>query len=300
MDICLNETTVLDGDADGDSTSNGYTYLWTPATGVIGSVAVEDLVVSPDTSTWYYVTATSSWGCESPADSVLVQVLPTPVAEAGPDLQICEGQEVMLQGSYGYTTTAPAPANQVYITWTPPDSLSSITIATPIANPTQSMYYYMHVRYNLCETMDSVLVTVLPHLGSSADADTNTICAGDSVQLTSQGGHGSAEFQWYPPAGLSDPTIQNPKAAPGQSVTYMLVVSEGVCTDTVYVPIDVLPTPEASFISSVNQGCVPFDVSFLENGTGGVAYTFNFGDGSPVSNEPQSVSYLYPARNLSL
>ncbi|MCB9232497.1 MAG: choice-of-anchor L domain-containing protein [Bacteroidia bacterium] len=285
-DICLNEVEVLDGDASGDSTSNSYTYYWWPSTGVIGSTAVEDLTVSPDTSTWYYVQATSEWGCKSAVDSVLLQVIPTPIAEAGPDKIICEGHSVQLDGFYGYTSTAAAPANQVYITWTPPDSLSSTTIATPMAHPVVSTYYYMTVQYNLCSTMDSVLVTVMPDLGATATVDTNVICEGDSVQLLSSGGLGSAQFNWYPPTGLSDPQATNPKAAPSVSTTYMLIVSEGGCEDTVEVPIEVLPTPEASFIHSVKEGCVPFTVNFLENGSGGVAYTFNFGDGTAVSNEP--------------
>ena len=82
-EICLNETALLDATASGDPTATGYTFEWSPTTGVIGSSSLEDITVSPPSTTMYYVTAESNWGCGSAADSALVSVRPTPIAEAG-------------------------------------------------------------------------------------------------------------------------------------------------------------------------------------------------------------------------
>jgi hypothetical protein len=88
-EICLGDTAYLDAFAAGDSSAS-YTYLWSPTTG-LNDPTLENPAASPDSSTWYYLVATSSWGCDSPLDSVWVKLKPTPLAEAGPTKQICEG-----------------------------------------------------------------------------------------------------------------------------------------------------------------------------------------------------------------
>jgi gliding motility-associated-like protein len=74
-------------------------------------------------------------------------------------------------------------------------------------------------------------------------------------------------------------------ASPDSTTTYTLIVSEGGCTDVGEITIEVLPTPEASYLSSLPDGCPPHAVNFIQNTEGGVNYIWNFGDGSAVSNE---------------
>jgi gliding motility-associated-like protein len=47
----------------------------------------------------------------------------------------------------------------------------------------------------------------------------------------------------------------------------------------------VLPGPEADYVSSLPAGCAPHEVHFTNLSSGGIFYVWNFGDGSPVSNE---------------
>jgi gliding motility-associated-like protein len=68
------------------------------------------------------------------------------------------------------------------------------------------------------------------------------IDAGQSVQLSVTGGGSS--FTWTPPTWLSDPTIANPVATPGDKVTYKVVVrNDAGCSDSDYVQIKVMPFP---------------------------------------------------------
>lgn len=281
-EICLGDTTILDGIASGDTS---FTYQWWPTTGLVGDTTAEDVLASPDTTTTYYFTATTQWGCESAPDSALLTVRSTPIAEAGPNLSLCEDDSIQLQGSFFYTTTLPAPINEVFLSWNPADQMSDSTIATPTIWPDASGWYYLTVRHNVCETEDSVFVTLIPRPEGNLVGDTTVICGGDSIQLTASGGLGGATFTWLPPVGLSDPTSPTPTASPDTSTTYILLIEEGGCFDTLTYDLDVIPNPEPSYISSLTDGCVPHSVSFIQNSANALNFVWDFGDGSPVSNE---------------
>lgn len=283
-EICLGDSAHLDAFADGDSSAS-YTYLWTP-TAAMNDPTLENPSASPDSSTWYYLVATSSWGCESALDSVLVLVKPTPQAEAGPVQHICEGDSVVLQGSYYYTTTDSATVSQIYYSWTPGTTINDTTLAQPTVWPTQATMYYLAVRYNTCETYDSVLVLLNPSLGSFAEADTSTICGGDSTQFHAGGGLGNAQIQWVPSTGLSDPNSFDPMAGPSDSTTYTAYISEGGCTEEVVVQLNVIPSPDAAFANSTAEGCPPLPMSFTDLSGTATLHIWNFGDGTPVSNSP--------------
>ncbi len=292
-EICLGDTAFLDAFAAGDSSAS-YTYQWTPTTG-LDNPTLENPAASPDSSTWYYLVATSSWGCESPLDSVWVKLKPTPQAEAGPVQTICAGDSVVLQGSYYYAATDSAIPSEIWYTWIPATNINDTTLAQPTVWPTQSTMYHFAVRNNTCETYDSVLVILSPGLGSFAEADTSIICGGDSVQLHAGGGLGSAQIIWVPSNGLSDPNSFDPMAAPSDSTTYTAFISEGGCTESIVVQLNVIPPTDASFTSSEEEGCPPHAVSFTDLSGNAILHIWNFGDGSPVSNSPHPIhTYTRP------
>ncbi|MCB9231365.1 MAG: gliding motility-associated C-terminal domain-containing protein [Bacteroidia bacterium] len=282
-DACRGDSVLLDGEADGDSTSTAYQYHWIPGLG-LNANNLEDPMASPDTSTMYYLEVISSWGCHSPWDSVQVYLKPTPYAEAGENRILCFGDSTQLQGSIYYNGTDPvANPSQIWYTWSPPAGIADVHNPTSMVLPTTA-YYYLQVQYNTCFTRDSVLITVFPDLNLQAGIDTSVICSGDSVQLFASGGLGNAEFAWNPPLGLSNAGIANPKASPQTSTVYQLIIRESECADTTEIPLEVIPTPVASYVNSLPSGCAPLDVSFLETSTDAINWIWNFGDGSPVAN----------------
>lgn len=295
-EICLGETTILDAQASGDSTAT-YTFLWMDTVGVIGSNALEDIYVSPDSTTAYWVVATTNWGCESDPDTAVVYVKPTPIAEAGPNKTICGGDSVQLEGSYYYTTTDSADPSQIYYRWWPNVTIDDTTVANPTVWPDGSGWYYLTIDYNTCSWTDSVFITVIPEMVATIDADTTVICGVDSVQLYSSGGLGGASFTWSPAAGLSDPNIANPLASPDTTTTYTVVVEEGGCFDSDSITIQVIPTPTPAYVSSLPDGCVPHVVNFIQTSTDGIHYIWDFGDGTPVSNE-EFPTHLYESPGI--
>jgi gliding motility-associated-like protein len=78
-------------------------------------------------------------------------------------------------------------------------------------------------------------------------------------------------------------------ATPTASTTYTLVLTESGCTDTVEVPIEVLPMPDLALLTSYRRGCAPFTVNFMDNSADLNFRSWNFGDGSPVSNQQNPV-----------
>lgn len=283
-EMCLGEGIMLDAQAGGDSTAT-YSYFWWPDEN-ISSQTDEDPVVSPVSTTTYYVQSITNYGCESPTDSVLVTLLPTPIADAGDNVTICSGTEVQLNGSYAFTTTAPANPNDIFFTWTPGSTLSSTTILDPIANPLASGYYHLTVYTGLCSTEDSVFVTVIPEIDLQLDADTAVVCDGTPATLTATSAVTGVVYNWTPGVGLSSASGDVVVATPGTTTTYTVVGSAAGCSDTASVTIQVLPMPEMGYLSSVDRGCAPHSMSFMQATANGVAYTWNFGDGSPVSNLP--------------
>ncbi len=289
-EICLGETVQLDGTAAGDSTAS-YTFVWTPNIGFVGSNTVEDPLVNPVSTTVYYLEATSSFGCGSALDSMLVTLKSTPIAEAGLNLDICIGDSITLQSSFGYTTTLPAPIQDVFFSWTPGANMNDTTLLQPTVWPVVSTLYHFQVRHGDCATEDSAYVTVGPEVAAFAQADTTVICGNDSVQLFSAGTIGN-NFQWLPASTLDDPTSPNPMASPKGTTTYYLVIGAGACTDTAEVTVQVLPQPDAAYLSSPTTGCAPHMMSFMQASANATAFTWNFGDGSPVNNMPEP-THLY-------
>ena len=284
-EICLGDSAILNPVAGGDPTATGFSFNWSPGLGLNDSTVAYPWA-RPDTTTLYSVTATSSWGCESPPDTVLVYLLPTPLADAGSDTIICGGDSVLLQGGYYYTTTDTVddPARISWF-WAPTGFLGDSTQLQQWVNPTLSTNYTLTMLFNTCITSDEVLINVIPDLDASANADTLNICGGDSVQLHAIGGLGNPGFLWIPSGGLSDPTSQNPWAMPLDTTVYTLVLSESGCHDTVDIQVNVIPSPIADYINSTPEGCADHAVDFLFTGSGAIGFIWDFGDGSPVSNQ---------------
>jgi gliding motility-associated-like protein len=282
-DICQGDSVLLDGSAAGDPTSPFYLFEWWDATTLDDAMA-EDPMASPDSTTTYYVQATSQYGCESPIDSVLVTVNPSPIADAGLPITLCLGDSLQLNGTYSYDGTPSGGSSAVLPSWTPATNISDTAIWNPWVWPTSTMFYYLGVQENICSSHDSVLVTVMASPQISLSADTTVFCEGDSVQLTSSGGMGGAAVHWSPGIGLSDSTAGSPMASPPTTTTYTVTYSEGFCSSVDSVTLQVIPMPVMAYMSSQVTGCAPLTVSFLETSVDAIAYVWDFGDGS-ISNE---------------
>jgi len=193
------------------------------------------ITVCPTATETYYVTVTDNNGC-SDDDDVTITVNPTPVADAGQDVAICEGECTTLTATGG-----------AFYEWSTGDQMGVITVC-----PTATETYYVTVTSaDGCSDMASVTVTVnnAPIADAGADA---TIVIGTSVMLNgSASGNGPFTWLWTPAAGLSDPTIADPVANPAATTMYSLEVTDvNGCKDVD--DVEVVVTPGADITGYVN------------------------------------------------
>lgn len=198
-------------------TSNGATaFAWAPDSG-LSSSAVADPVAMPSATTTYTVTA-SQGICKDTA-SVVVTVLPAPVAVAGAADTVCPGNSVQLQGSGG-----------LQYLWSPATYLNDSTLADPmVEQPVSTVTYQLTVKgANGCSSVDTAVTTVVVAAPPIVSAGNDTaVIAGQPIQLNAVDvdGTGFTSYVWSPAEGLSDPDIADPTTVVTGDVTYTVVAT---------------------------------------------------------------------------
>ncbi len=217
------------GSATLGATSNGSSFPWSPATG-LDNPATADPQASPSDSTKYYLTATL--GVCSHTDSVMVDVKPAPVADAGRDTSICSVQSVQLNGNGSLNSSRPGSSGAAGLNyrWTPSTGLDQPASPDPnVSQPPANITYRLVVTdANGCSSVNDaqVTITVTPPPKVFAGDDT-AILIGQPIRLqaTDINHSGFDSYSWSPSTGLSNPSIANPIAIPSQSITYTVLAS---------------------------------------------------------------------------
>jgi len=300
-EICAGDSVQLSGIASGDP-SDSFSYQWSPAAG-LDDPGSANPTASPDSTQTYALLARSNFGCLSPSYEIEVHVLARPQAFAGLDNFLCRGDSISLEGSH--TMLGGAAPGPVFYSWSPSSSLNSPTISNPRVGPSESIIYTLTVSSGSCSSQDEVKIDVFDAIQVTASADTNRICAGDSVQLQVSGGTIASSYLWTPGADITNPRLKNPWVSPGTTTTYHVTVEQGTCKDRDSIEIMVNPTPGDDFFTSQDEGCAALTIAFLENAEQGTQFIWDFGDGTPLSNDPNPIhSYteagVYLARLTSI
>ncbi|MEO6539911.1 MAG: gliding motility-associated C-terminal domain-containing protein [Ferruginibacter sp.] len=232
--VVLNDTMYLDLGADsticfGSSITllpitNALTdtFKWTPAA-TLNFDTAKNPIASPTDTTKYYLTA--KWGVCTRKDSITVNVLHKPVANAGPDTTICYKTNAFLSGS------ASNLSGTVNYAWSPPDSLNTPNAANTIARMDTTRKFTLTVTDNYgCNfsVTDSMTVFMQPLLVVFAGNDTTAIL-GRPHQLQATGG---VDYVWSPTGPLDNPFIANPLATLYNDTYFHVLVTDAIgCTD---------------------------------------------------------------------
>ncbi len=280
--ICRGENTPL-------RASGGTQYTWSPNDGTLSDVNSSNPTASPLITTTYTVTVSDATGACSDSDEVTILV-DSAIADAGPDVSVCDGGSVQLQAGGGASYQ-----------WTPDDgTLSDANISNPVATPTGSQVYTVLVTSTTgaCTDSDEVLVEI-GQVIADAGPDT-TICRGQSVTLNASGGD---LYQWMPNDGtLSNINSADPVASPLSTITYSVVASDlsERCRDTAFVTITVEELTPA--ITAPQTICLGEDTDLSV--TGGASYIWTLPDGSFSSDATitvaPTISTSYPVQINSL
>lgn len=202
------DVTIEEGNSTTLTASGGGTYLWNTGE------TTESITVSPTVTTTYTVTVTQN-GC-SANDDVIVTVNTPVVANAGPDVTICDGDSTTLTASGGSS----------YL-WNTGATTASITVS-----PTSTTTYTVTVSDGITSDNDDVIVTVNPLPTANAGADV-TIDEGNSTTLTAMGGD---TYLWS-----TGETTASIIVSPTNTTTYTVTATQNGCSAADDVIVNVNP-----------------------------------------------------------
>ncbi|MEY3398401.1 MAG: hypothetical protein RL220_995, partial [Bacteroidota bacterium] len=222
LEICNGETITLNGNGEGDVYWEEY-----PDSGL-------ELNFTPSQTSTFHITAVAMNGCSN-ADSVLVVVNDLPVAYAGEDQEICNGEstQITAEGGIAYAWDNDLGEGQMHE-----------------VNPEQTTVYTVTVTSeNGCEDEDSISVTVYETPIAEISEDVS-VCFGNSTTISASGG---TEYTWD--QGLGEGAEH--EVSPEESTTYTVVVSnDDGCSDTGSIFVEVFPAVDVSLTGlSENPYC---------------------------------------------
>ena len=282
-EICAGDNTILGGNPTGPT---GSTYQWDNIS-TLDNATLANPTATPTVTTTYTVIVNDLNGCTS-SNQVAVTVNPLPIADAGPDRAICEGESTVL-GSIAL------PA--VNYNWDNASTLDNASKALPVANPTLTTTYTVTLTdLKGCTSTDQVTVNV--NLAPDVDAGSDfTICKEDTIQIGGSPTSNAigASYNWSNASTLLLNSVSNPFAFPDDTTKYYVTVTDGLgCSSVDSMIVNVNPLPDVDF--RIDASCLGDFTAFTDETSitaGGFnLWEWDFGDGFGTSNL-QNPAYQY-------
>lgn len=219
--ICQDASTTLMG-------TSGNNPTWYDQGGTICQ-GCDSINIQPAAPQYYYLQVNSDIGCTY-KDSILVSLVSLTSIDAGDFIEICDGEEIILNGK-----------GEGIATWSP--NIND-DIFTPSVSPNKTTTYVLTATKEECQLIDSVMVEVIYKAEVFAEGD--TVCYGDEGEISAYGK--AAAFSWYEDGQLAfvneSITIQ-----PSKSKNLMVIGSRTTCEDdTAFVDFIVHPKIDYNII----------------------------------------------------
>ena len=199
--------------------NNYLSYNWSqPST--LNNSSSSAPIATPSATGWYVLNATDPMaGCVY-RDSVFVQVDPAFNLSITPNTTLCAVAGLPL-------TATPSSGTGITYAWTPNNgTLSATNVQSPTATPTTTTTYSVTATTSIgCTASRQVTITVGQLLSMNVTVADDTLCQGQSTQLTATAGGASGLSYAWSGAGLNNVAIANPTASPSQTTTYTCTVT---------------------------------------------------------------------------
>lgn len=259
--VCIGDEVTLDA----SSSFNVDTYTWSGST-AITDVNAESTTMTASETTMIYLHTIDASGCED-EDSLLIEVLDLPLADAGEDILTCE----IYNGPIG-----PAdPDLSLDYEWTSSDG----TIVSTDPNPTVLLEsidgalvietYTLTVTAGASCTHSDEIDVILEGVSSINAGLNDTIFQGDAAVLSATGAGANGLYLWSPAEIVSQQNGQTISVAPNETTDfYVNAISETGCegTDTVTVVVLVRPTVHvpSAFSPNSDSNNDMFGINFVQ------------------------------------
>lgn len=217
------------------------------------------------TTTYTVIGYDNVTSCSNTAD-ITITVLPEPNIKANASkTEICIGEEVILFGTGG----------ENYV-WE-----GGITDGQTIMPASTTTFYVEGEDDKGCKKRDSVIVTVNPLPDVVANADTTSICIGNTVLLF---GTGANSYLW------DNGAINNAFNSPNVTTLYTVEGTDAKgCKNTDQIEITVYELPDVQITADTNLVCE--GDSIILSGTGALTYFWNNGVTDGVRFKPNTTTY---------
>ena len=216
----------------------------------------------------------------SPGAGASVVVNPKPESDAGADTMVCPGAVIQLHGSGEGTYR-----------WYPPEGLSDLTIADPIATINASIKYNLVVTNHFgCIDTDDVHVMLVP--ADFKVKEQNDVCIGDTIRLQASGGN---TYNWSPADSLYPFDSPEPIVWPKQGRSYFVTIKDTIChrSATLEAKVFVHQLPDVRIDIARDVDC---GLQYGKLGaTGAAKYTWLPVDG--LGDPNAQFTYARPAQN---
>ncbi len=165
---------------------------------------------------------------------------------------------------------------------------------------------------NLCGIdVATITIQIVPPPTAGASANAASICEGETITFTNSSSSSATDFEWNfgdgtPPVYSGSNTVDHVFSNFGNYTVRLIAAVGGLsggCADTAYVPITVLPAPEAIISVDNTAACDTLVATFTDSSTGVISsYAWDFGNGNTSSAQnPPVQNYNSPGNyNVTL
>ena len=222
--------------------TGGTQYLWSPAL-TLSSATIANPFAFPKQNTIYALVVTDSKGCKK-ADSIAISVHHLPVIQTLSNTLICEGSSIHMYASGG-----------VKYHWWPTESLNDSNSSKPWAQPLTPTTYYVAVTdsYHCTDTASfQISLNIVPKAEFTVIKQTPG-CEGYRSEFTNTSINADSQLWIYGDGGSStEKTPQHTYPFGKNVVTQLIVTNNGLCSDTMSIPLHIKDIADAVNISNGN------------------------------------------------
>ncbi len=306
ISLCTGELLNLNA----SSSTAGVSYRWVGPNGYISNVQNPTIPNANLTATGAYtVTATLNSCTSLPAFiNVVVNTTPAISSSSRTNPATCDATTGTIRLNGLAANTAYSVAYTKGSTPTTVTLTSSAAGVVTIGSLGAGTYSAISVTLGTCQSNIVGPLTISDPVPPATPTITNNspLCADATLNLTSNSTTAGVTYTWTGPNGFTASTknIAIPNATPAMSGTYTVEVAINNCKSTASTNVVINPNPVVDFTAPAFV-CMPNGVvAFTNNSTitsGTINYSWNFGDGSPLStatnpNKVYTAAGNYPVR----